>query len=240
MAGLRRNELLPSDGTLPTRAFLGEEAATAQHAGSRSSWRSNVGPWLANPLVVTVVAALLGSWLLPQITRKWQDHQKALEIQTGLVGEMSASVSGAVADSRFIAAGLVARSSADPRAEQRAWNNLYRDWTTTSASIGARLRAYFGAGVSSDWESFTFVVTDFVALSAKPTPEGGREAQVVEIYRYRGRLKGVHLTREQWTGLAKTREGAAFQDAYAEVGRGLLARQDELVQEVLDSSVSSF
>jgi hypothetical protein len=86
-----------------------------------------------------VVAALLGSWLLPQITRKWQDHQKALEIKTGLVSEMSESVSNAVATSRFIAAGLVARSSSDPRAEQRAWNDGYRERTTSSASVGAKL-----------------------------------------------------------------------------------------------------
>jgi hypothetical protein len=189
---------------------------------------------------VTVVAALLGSWLLPQITRKWQDHQKALEIQTGLVSEMSQSVSSAVANSRFIAAGLIARSSGDPRTEQRAWNNLYRDWTTSGASIGARLQAYFGPGLSSDWQSFTYAVTDFVGLSATPKPGAGRQAQVEEIYQYRDRLRDVHLTRAQWILLAKKRQGAPFQNAYAELGRGLLARQDEIVQEVLNSHVSGF
>lgn len=223
------------------REFQGRRrAATDQQAGSRSSWSSHLGTWLANPLLVTVVAALLGSWLLPQVTRKWQDHQKALEIQTGLVSEMSESVSSAVATGRFIAAGLVAKSSPDPRAEQRAWNDAYREWTTTSASIGAKLRAYFGAEISSEWQSFTYVVTDFVLLSAKPNPHSGRQEQVAEILRYAGRLKDVHLTREQWILIARTREGAPFQGAYAEVGRGLLARRDELVQHVLDSSVSGF
>src|SRR5439155_709944 len=77
------------------------EEAVTQHAGtreakSRVAWSSQIGPWLSNPLLVTVVAALLGSWLLPQITRQWQDHQKALEIQTGLVSDMSTAVSSAV------------------------------------------------------------------------------------------------------------------------------------------------
>jgi hypothetical protein len=53
-------------------------------------------------------------------------------------------------------------------------------------------------------------------------------------------LKNVHLTRRAWLVLATTRSGAAFQSAYAELGRGLLSRQDELVQRVLDSSVSGF
>ncbi|MFN2628230.1 MAG: hypothetical protein ABR569_06290 [Gaiellaceae bacterium] len=189
---------------------------------------------------MTVVAALLGSWLLPQITRKWQDHQKALEIKTGLVSEMSSSVGSAVATARFIAAGLVAKSSADPRAEQRAWNDGYREWTTTSSSIGAKLRAYFGPAIGSDWQSFSYVVTDFVLLSAKPNPGAGREEQVAEILRYAGRLKDVHLTRDQWILLATSRAGAPFQNAYAQVGRGLLTRRDRLVQEVLDSGVSGF
>jgi len=217
-----------------------ESPDVADSAPPARARRTNLGTWLANPLLVTVVAALLGSWLLPQVTRKWQDHQKALEIQTGLVSEMSESASNAVATSRFIAAGLVAKSSSDPRAEQRAWNDGYREWTTASASIGAKLRAYFGAAVGSEWQMFTYAVTDFVLLSAKPGPGSGREEQVAEIFRYLRGLKDVQLSREQWILLSKTREGPRFQAAYAELGRGLLARRDVLVQRVLDSSVSGF
>ena len=211
-----------------------------QQAASPGSWSSHVAQWLSNPLLVTVVAALLGSWLLPQITRQWQDHQKALEIQTGLVGQMSESVSSAVANGRFIAAGLVAQSSGDPRAEQGAWNDSYRAWTTTSASIGAKLRAYFGTRVGSEWQSFTYVVTDFLLLSAKPKPGGGRVEQVREILGYRSQLKGLELSRQECVVLSTTRAGPAFQTAYAKLARGLLTRQDELVQRVLDAHVSGF
>ena len=224
----------------PRAHQAGEESPLTEQQAPGSSWHSQLGHWLGNPLLVTVVAALLGSLLLPEITRKWQDHQKALEIQTGLVSDMSTAVSGAVANSRFIAAGLVARSSSAPGAEQQAWNGVYRDWTTSSASIGAKLRAYFGPAVSADWQQFGYVVTDFVALSAQERANRGREQQVEEIYRYRNRLKGVSLTPAQWRLLAGSRDGAPFQDTYAAVSRGLLARQDELVQEVLDSKVSGF
>ena len=85
-----------------------------------------------------------------------------------------------------------------------------------------------------------YVVTDFFQLSANVTRDSGRVEQVREIFAYRDRLKSVHLSRPDWLVLATTRSGAAFQSAYAELGRGLLARQDELVQRVLDSSVSGF
>ena len=216
------------------------QAAPASDLPKRSSWQSELRSWLSNPLLVAIVAALLGSLLIPSVTRKWQNHQKALEIQTGLVSEMGQSVSSAVASSRFIAAGLIARSSSDPRVEQRAWNGLYQTWTTSGASIGARLRAYFGGKVASDWQSFSYVLTDYVALSAKPTAGSDRQSQVEEIYAYRKHLPGVRFSRAQWIQLAQTRSGAPFQNAYAQLGRGLLARQDELVQQVLSSHVSGF
>ena len=99
------------------------------------SFHSELRSWLASPLLVAVVAALLGSLLIPSITRKWQNHQKALEIQTGLVSDMSQSVSSAVANSRFIAAGLVARPSS-----QQAWNDLYSARRAARAGIPAATR----------------------------------------------------------------------------------------------------
>ena len=196
------------------------------------SFHSELRSWLASPLLVAVVAALLGSLLIPSITRKWQNHQKALEIQTGLVSDMSQSVSSAVANSRFIAAGLVARPSS-----QQAWNDLYRDWTTSGASIGARIRAYFGPTVANDWQAYTYALTDYVGLSV---PSSDRRSQVEEIYAYRNHLGGAKLTRPQWLTLAQNPASGDFQTAYAQLGRALLARQDQLVQQVLSSHVSGF
>jgi hypothetical protein len=147
------------------RPTASEQASSAP----RITWHGLLGGWLASPLAVTVVAALLGSWLIPQLTRGWQDHQKALEIKTGLVGRMSESVSDAVARGRFIAAGLVA-----PGAEQREWNGAYRAWTTSSAAIGATLRAYTGAEIGAAWQSYADAVTNFLLLSADTDPGSRR------------------------------------------------------------------
>jgi hypothetical protein len=227
------------EGRLGGATIVSEEGIGTQQAESRFSWNRELSQWLANPLLVTVVAAFLGSWLLPQITGKWQDHKEALEIKTGLVSQMSESVSGAVATSRFLASGLVARASANPHAEQVAWNEGYRDWTTASATIGAKLQAYFApTAVGSEWRSFANVVTDFFQLSANVGPS--RRLQVRAIQLYPDLPEDVRLSPQDWNVLATTKEGAAFQTAYAELGRGILERRDELVQRVLDSSVSGF
>jgi len=77
---------------------------------------------------------------------------------------------------RFIAAELVGRSSAVPHADQRAFNDGYRAWTTSNASIGAKIQAYFGNNLGVQWRSFAHVVTDYFQLSARP--ESGRAEQV--------------------------------------------------------------
>jgi hypothetical protein len=214
-------------------------AATEKQAEGRS-WPGELRSWLSTPLLVTVVAALIGSLLLPSITRKWQDHQKALAIKTDLVSDMSQSASSAVANSRFIAAGLVGRSSQAAGAEQQAWNDVYRDWTTQGASIGAKLEAYFGPEIAAAWQKFTYALTDYVSLSASAGSGSGRRPQVEELYAYRSKLPGVHLTRAHWQRLAGPPEGAEFEEAYSAVGRGLLARQNELVSTVLRAHASGF
>src|SRR5207302_11300464 len=81
--------------------------ADAQQAATQPSRLRELSHGLAHPLLIAVVVALLGNWLIPHFTRKWQDHQKALEIKTGLVSDMGESISNAVTTGRFIAAGLV-------------------------------------------------------------------------------------------------------------------------------------
>jgi hypothetical protein len=219
----------PGDSTT-----VSDQTTRAEQARGVLAWRHELGQWLANPLVVTVVAAFLGSFLIPHLTRSWQDHQKALEIKTDLVGQMSESVGDAVATGRFIAADLVA-----PDSQQREWNDGYRAWTTESASIGAGLRAYVGAEVGSDWLAFADSVTNFFLLSADNDARSRRQ-QVAAIRRDGDLRRHVSFTREGWAALRAPKSNPDFRLVYPELARGILRREDELVQRVLDSDVSGF
>jgi hypothetical protein len=217
-------------------AMAVERATGAQPESAKASRGSEVYRWLAHPFLIAICIAVLVNFLIPNFTRKWQNHQKALEIKTGLVSDMGQSVSNAVMTGRFIAGGLVSRSSSDPRADQRAFNDGYRAWTTNNASIGAKLQAYVGSDLGSQWRSFANVVTDYFQLSA--TPARGRKAQVDEVLAYSGLPAWAQMTPAQRSALIKSNSSTVFQDAYGQLGRGLLTRSDELVQGVLDSNVS--
>src|SRR5690242_11965363 len=205
-------------------------------ARSRPSRLRELSHGLAHPFVIAVVIAVLVNFLIPSFTRRWQDHQKALEIKTGLVSDMGESISNAVMNGRFIAAGLVSRSSSDPRADQRAFNDGYRAWTTSNASIGAKIEAYFGNDLGTQWRKFGNVVTDYFQLSA--TPGRGRAEQVQEIRTYSELQSFVQLSSADRRALVKSNTSARFENAYGQLGQALLFRGDELVQGVLDSGVS--
>lgn len=217
---------------------VGEAAASSEPeprpAEPGTPWSARLGGVLASPLLVTVVAALLGSWLIPQLTRDWQDHQEALGIKTGLVAQMSESASGAVATGRFIASDLV------PAAEQqREWNTAYRQWTTASAATGAKLRAYVGQEIGADWTAFADAVTNFLLLGTN-TDARSRRLQATAIRRDGDLRRNVNLSAEGWVALESAKTTPEFQLVYAEVARGILARRDELVQRVLDADISGF
>ena len=136
---------------------------------------------------------------------------------------------------RFIAAKLVSRSSAVPHADQRAFNDGYRAWTTSNASIGAKIQAYFGNNLGVQWRSFADVVTDYFQLSARPG--SGRAEQVQEILMYPN-LPPVELSKGDRRALIDSNSTATFENAYRDLGHALIGRSDELVQAVLDSGVS--
>ena len=66
------------------RSIASEEAASAEAPSQKQSRSAHARGWLGNPLVVTCVSAVLVYLIIPQVTRKWQDHAQVLDIQLRL------------------------------------------------------------------------------------------------------------------------------------------------------------
>jgi hypothetical protein len=200
----------------------------------KKSRLGEIAGWLGNPLLVTVVAAVLSGLLLPYVVQGWQNHQKALEIKSGLVTQMSESSSDTVATSRFLAARLIP-AKADP---QPIWNKAYRDWTTQSSSIGAKLQAYVSLATGEGWRSFGYSLTDFLSLSVKAKSTASREAQIREINSLLP--KNLQFSAKEHAALRAPRATPAFQEAYADVSLRLTSWRDALVRQVIDAHMSGF
>ena len=51
---------------------------------------------MLQPFLLLITTAPISHYLIPKITRRWQDHQKELELKSGFVSEISESVLGIV------------------------------------------------------------------------------------------------------------------------------------------------
>jgi hypothetical protein len=181
---------------------------------------------MGNPLVVAVVSTLLVSLAIPQLTRQWQDHQRALELQTALVGSMSSSASDAVISARLLTGGLYTGGE-----WQRRYNAALRQWSIDSAVVKAKLEGYFpGSDVGEDWRRYALAVTGYVQIAA---PVAGDDLRIGPL------AKLVPAPGIDWRVLAQ-RNDRRFQDEYGNLGFALLARLDTLVQRVLAAHPRGF
>jgi hypothetical protein len=213
-------------------------ASAPEVAERREPWHRHLQGWLANPLLVTIVSATLVYLVIPQLTRGWQNHQKVLDVKTGLVGDMSDSVSKALMSGRFIASGLIGKATPDPFATQRAFNTAYQDWTTRSAVTGAQLAAYFpDSDLSDRWRAYAAVVGDYLQVGVR----GQLTDRVTQLRALLKFLPALHHRDQEWWQVLLTRSPEGdFQQNYAELSAALLAERDVLVQDVLSTKATAF
>ena len=116
-------------------------------------------PFFRHPLVLLTLGAVISSLLIPWFTRKWQDHQKALELKSALASQIAESATSTIVRSWSVHEAGRHRYS---DAERRAW----RAWQIQSAAIEARLRAYFpSTRLADEWVGFTQEVEAFHEIS---------------------------------------------------------------------------
>jgi hypothetical protein len=97
-------------------------------------------------LLVTVLVAAVSVWVAPALTRQWDDRQKARELRVAITEEMITK------GTRVI----YATTKPPLRVYQPAANYdaLLAQWTSDSAVLEAKLRAYFPVEVSNGWSRF--------------------------------------------------------------------------------------
>lgn len=168
---------------------------------------------LKHPITVLLVGALISGLLIPAFTRRWQNHQKALEIKTGLVSDLSKSIMGIVMATQFAHFGAKSQKQAD-------FDQAYRNWEIESAVIGTKLQAYFpDTAIPTEWTAFSALITDFYALEGIASDKrSGFAAGLAQRLGVTGGNQGP----QDWLALRN----------------GILERKAALIQQVLKEAVS--
>lgn len=139
-------------------------------------------------LFVTLLGIALTAWLLPALTRQWNDRQSAHRLQAGIVSDMTLATArifqggDALWNSTPYCYGHASRAQLrrnfDPRmfthaqwhCYERASDNLAkasakidRPWSVASAEIEARMRAYLNPQVVAAWQLFSWLMGTYDA-----------------------------------------------------------------------------
>jgi hypothetical protein len=129
------------------------------------------------PFLLIITTAIISHYLIPKITKRWQDHQKELELKTGFVSEISESVLGIVMAVQFAEVGAKSQT-------HDQFDNAYRDWEMKKAIIGSQIRGYFPhTTLGPDWDEFSDMVSEVYALSGT-TDKDFRNTRLNELKQY--------------------------------------------------------
>lgn len=218
---------------------------------------------LKHPLLLIVVGALFSSlistYIIPDITRAWQDHQKELELKTDLVSKISEAVATTVVKGE-ISKGI----PHPPHKEDKALNDPLTNWKSSSAVIGSKLQAYFpDSELPQQWNNYSIILADLLFLSAS-NDTCHRIKYVQEIQQYYSasnppvnttEMCGDNLERFQkiynsqlvsnesninWTQLVYDENKVKFSTNWLRLKQNLLDQKDRLIQEVLNSHIQLF
>jgi hypothetical protein len=133
------------------------------------------------PLVLLVVGAILTGLLVPYVTRRWQDHQKELELKADLLARMSEAVTRVITHAWFRELGGKEELSQTDR-EEFDWR--YGEWEVETRVIQAQFEAYFARSpdIARHWATYCDLLRELHHLSWERMKRGHLLARLNEAY----------------------------------------------------------
>jgi hypothetical protein len=159
---------------------MAEHAQTLDESGSGAAAAPKPHrrwSWLAHPLVLLLVGgaftAGITNYLVPSITRQWQNHDKELEIKSALVQDVNRAAFQFFETIRLI-------ESEPPPKTLAALDRAYVSWRTSEQTFGATIQTYFpGERIAAASENLSLTMR-VVYIVFKTSTAEGRRVQIDE------------------------------------------------------------
>lgn len=131
-------------------------AGAAEHAAARRRLWDRV----PTPVVVAFLGIVVGSWLIPALTRQWDDRQKANEVRAAVTYEAAAATARALSDAQQASLAGLWKGNSAPSTSAAA-----QEWAIASLRIQARLQTYFGRRALERWQLVSRYVSTTLSLA---------------------------------------------------------------------------
>ena len=140
-----------------------DDPSEAADPPAKRSWR-----WLNIPkaALVTVLGLALSAWLLPALTRQWDDRRREHEFKAAIVADIASSTA------RSLVGGEAIWSASNPRLTKEERARIGDQWALSALKTEAQLRSYFPSSVAASWEVYSWVVDRFIAANHVSVAEG--------------------------------------------------------------------
>jgi hypothetical protein len=213
---------------------------------------------LNHPLLILIVGALITSYIAPIYTRAWQDHQKELELKTGLVSDISSAVASVLVKTQVT---KVVTST-----PYKEFYDAYADWESKSAIVESKLKAYFfNSPLPALWNNYSLILSDFAFLSisgdicedtkyvkeiqkyfeidskimnetrTKNCPKTFDHLQQISSTPFRADLKAI-----DWNYLAQYGNETHLSNSWLTLKQNMISQKDRIIQEILNSKIQMF
>jgi hypothetical protein len=118
--------------------------------------------WLAHPLLLLLIGGAISGILIPLVTRRWQDHQKEIELKIGLVNKINESLTDIVTAMKLIDCKYAGF-------DKKIVYDAYREWEKSNAVILSQLGAYFpNSDIKQKWDDYSQLVFKVYSLIEQP------------------------------------------------------------------------
>ena len=187
---------------------------------------------LRHPLFLILATGLVSGLLIPRLTQRWQDHQKAIETRTRFSSEVTESVVKIV-----LAVQMAERGAISPE----SYDEAYHEWEVKRATLGSELRGHFQDGqLAMDWMAFSEEVMQLYILSGTFS----EPYRTIVLDKLRKAFPDEEI---DWKSLhdfqLKQQGNDAFQtffNAWWQVREAILVRAGDLTKRILEARTSSF
>jgi Divergent InlB B-repeat domain len=98
---------------------------------------------LSHPLVLLLIGAAITSYVIPLLTRRWQEHQKELELKVDLVTQISDSVYRIMIATEQLESESDMRSGFSDKEGMSNYRKASLDWQLKTGVIKAQIQLYF-------------------------------------------------------------------------------------------------
>jgi hypothetical protein len=257
-----------ADGEPRPEADVGARPVTepAVEVAKPSPWYGRLARALPRS-TAWIATILVGSLLVPAITKQWSDRPRELEIKTTLVREMSElttdTITAYVAEifvttpaARLLGvrkAALDRASKADRVYDAKLQETAategqkYSAWRTKGAAIRAQLKAYFsGTQLTRDWDALNIAVISFIRLGSAGC-DMSDDIKILRSYlandqssaNIRWQLLGKSSYYDSGCYIGNAKLGD-YRNTYNYVGSRLIAKQQEILDSIMKADMVGF